>query len=527
MPAVKPAPRKKQVAEVVEPTVDEMKAVLTAAIESNVILQERLSSVSAMFAKEDIGWAKINGYDDMGGLSLDELKDWSKQIREAIAGNPHIKRGARLRASYVWDGGIHYENLPTETRGRGFKADYKDNPYNQRYFFGNTAREERETALYSDSIVFYLGDDKTKHLEPIPLAEITGEHRNPNNSAEIWAYRREWTDYSTEPAKPMVRWYFTDIFKDKATDKIKAGTEQQTVDKTKTLFDGPVNTQIGWAYGIPDALSALVWARLYRDFLVNGKIMSDALATFAFKASVSSKAGASNAALQLASAQTPGSTAITGVANDLVPMSSAGKGYDFDSGRALIAVVATALEVSVIALTSDPGTAGSSYGSASTLDLPTRLAIKARRQWHIDFDTRVLRWMGAKEVEVSFDPMIDATDALRELQALVLKWSTGLYTAEAMKTEIEGHARDIPDGVLLPNNKDSWERSDIDPKDGPAGSTTTSSPGQGQNSAAGSGPAQNDMRTDTISSKEMLELAGRIGALIETIERDRGEREAA
>lgn len=513
-------------AEIESLTPEQLRETVETIFNNNQQLVEHLAAVNQMLAREDIGWSKLSGSEEDGGLSLDELKDWSKQLREAVVGNPHMKRGATLRRSYVWDGGIHYSNIPQETRGRGPKPQqYINLPYNQKTFFGNTAREERETCLYTDSIIFYLGDDKKKTLEPIVLEQITGEYRNPDNSAEIWAYRREWSRYNAATNKTTAEkvWYFTDIFKDKipAGNKIKnASGELENVDPDFTLFDGSVNTQTGWAYGVPDALPALAWARIYKDFLLNGKIMSDALATFAFKATVGTKRGADNVALKMATATTPGSTATVGGVNDLVPMSSAGKGYAFETGTPLAAVVATAIEVSVIHLTSDPGTAGASYGSASTLDLPTRLSVKSRRQWHIDYDKRVLRWLGAPDADVDFLPMIDFAEALRELQADVLRWTTGLYEAKEMKAKIEGvdetHVK-VPDGVLLPNNRESWERSDIDPKDGPASSQTTSSPGQGQSTAAGDTNLGNDIRNRGVEGmKRQLAV---IAQLIEEMEK--------
>jgi hypothetical protein len=108
-------------AEVEAPTTEQMKEALQTAFNTNTQLMEHLSAVSQMLAREDIGWAKITGAEEDGGLSLDELKNWSEELRESVVGNAHMKRGAKLRSSYVWDGGIHYANVPQETRGRGAK----------------------------------------------------------------------------------------------------------------------------------------------------------------------------------------------------------------------------------------------------------------------------------------------------------------------------------------------------------------------------------------------------------------------
>lgn len=79
-----------------------------------------------------------------------------------------------------------------------------------------------------------------------------------------------------------------------------------------------------------------------------------------------------------------------------------------------------------------------------------------------------------------------------------------------------------PDGVLLPNNKDSWERADIDPKDGPAGSAASPDQGQGNGAGGTDSALKNDIRQDTIgeilqrfSNDELIEKLEAIAARIE------------
>ena len=92
-----------------------------------------------------------------------------------------------------------------------------------------------------------------------------------------------------------------------------------------------------------------------------------------------------------------------------------------------------------------------------------------------------------------------------------LAWNTGLFHEDEIRpvfTKLSGvtplHVK-APDGVLLPNNQDSWERSDIDPAD--SGNTgTTSSPGQGQSNGTGGsdGSVKSDLRDDTVSAESIL-----------------------
>jgi len=495
-------------------------------------LREQLTNVQAMFAKEDIGWLKINGDFDTEGLSLEDLQKWSQQIREAMAGNPHIKQGAELRSNYVWDGGIHYTGIPKEGRGRGANVQsIIDDPTCQYNFFDSEAKKKREYALYSDSIYVAIGEEGTKKIvQTIPLSQITGEVRNPRNSSEVWAYRFSYTDYDKEAQDQSVNeWYYVDRYVGNRPKTVKYIGKDEPVRQGYTAFDLKSNTQVGWPYGVPDALSALIWSRLYVDFVKNGKVMSDSMAAIAYKAVTATKKAGENASMKIGGGNAAGSTAVIGAANDLVPMSTAGKGYDFDSGRALLAVVATSLGLSTIALSSDAGAAGSSYGSASTLDLPVRMNIQARRQLHADYDVRVLKWMGAKDATATFDSLEDTASIYRAIQATMLKWGSGLYEAQEIREELDqlsgrlGKAS-IPDGVMLPNNINSWARADIDPKDGPAtasnGGSVTPTQGSGTPFTDGSQNA-NDLRTDTLANaatKKLHALIEDFGKLVDEME---------
>lgn len=510
-------------------SLEDVSAQLTAVIQSNDglreqngFLQENLSAAQAMLSREDVGWLKLFGGSDDEGLSLDDLKNWSDQIQNARVGNPHIKHGLMLRQSYILKGGIKYDLHPKQ--GKTNVQPYIDTVSNQRNFFGKSAYRKRETGLFNSGLYVSFGVNKTKELEPIPIAEITDYARHPKRKSEIIAYRHTYDEFneSNGETKTINEWVYVDHYpeaKRKKTIK-RQGGEPEKVRDDLTAFDLIANGVDDYALGAPDALAALVWSRLVRDLTMNGITMSNALATFAFKAASNSKKGGENVALAMATATTPGSTASVGGVNDLVPMSSAGRGYDFDSYRFVVATAAAALDLSVIAFSSDPGTAGSSYGSAQTLDMPTRLAMESRRDEHVEYDTRVLRWMGATGFDVSFTPYDDATELLRALQAEVIRWGMGLYSAKEMKARLEGKTEaevKVPTGVLLPNNKASWERADIDPKDAPGSgtlTTTQTTPGQGTSTGAGKTPPAGDMRSDGIG--EMLSIVERLDKMIES-----------
>jgi hypothetical protein len=461
-------------------------------------LQERLVELDRVMGGEN--WIPILSYGDEGP-SIEQLVNRAKQIRVAATLNPHVKRGAKLRSSYVWSDQIDYSGVPGmgEQPGRG-QANVGvrvDDPINQRYVFSALAHEEREMSLYTDGGFFLAGDDRTRQLRPIPLNQISGLYTNDDDPSEVWAYRRLW--YTDGGVTPNVEWIFTDLFKDKQTEAIIYNGVRETVNRNKTMIDGWVNTQPGWALGFPDAGCIVEWAKIYSEFIKSGKVMTDAMARIWATAKAQSPAGATQIAAKIGGATGYGKVA---VGNELAPLATAGKAYDFDAGRALIAIVATGIEVSVVHLTSDPGASGSSYASAATLDLPTRLAVEARRRWHEQYEERVLRWLGARNPRAKFPPLIDGAELYRKTQSVVLKWQTGLYTPEQIKNELQLIVGDpmpseIPDGILIPNNEFSVGRNDIDPIMNI--NPTVGSPDQGQSNGTGSFDGLGmDLRNDTI-----------------------------
>lgn len=151
--------------------------------------------------------------------------------------------------------------------------------------------------------------------------------------------------------------------------------------------------------------------------------MLKALSMFAWQLKAKTKTGATNAAATIATPATAGSTAVMGADMDLSAMPR-GNNVNLTDGRPLGSMVASALEVSVVALLSDPGSSGA-YGTAQTLDVPTVKAMESRQQVWSLFYKRVLAFFGAKTdaLEVNW-PKIETEPSQRMTQALALAFET-------------------------------------------------------------------------------------------------------
>lgn len=475
-------------------------------------LSEALSNAVSMLRQEDMGWAQPGVGAKFTGLTLEELQRWADQIRASLTGtgtqapNPHMRNGLMLRHSFVWQGGIHYDGVPgapdkdgkpTATQGKTNVHDIITSPNNQRLIFGSSARRKREHALYADGLYLVIANNgDKKNLRPVPLHEITDTMRDELYEDEIVAYRWTRNEAKRGPSTRMRGkvvpgpltgereekhyWVYMDWFTGNKPDQIINATTGMAEDvlKDHTAFDLHANRPDGQAFGSPDSISALVWARIIRDLIMNGVKMQDALAMFAFKKTSATKAGQQTAAMELGKDHAAGSAAVLAGDDNLEPMGSAGKGYDFGSIGFVVATMAASLHVSGISLSANTALAGSSYGAAKTLDLPGRMAMETRRAEHIEFDKRLLKYLGAPDVEVYFDNYDDSTDEYRAVQAAMLAWTTGTLTPEGFRAELEViYGRklmgEIPEGVITPNNQKQIDDAAKAAKDAAAAAPAT------------------------------------------------------
>ncbi len=474
------------------------------------VLAEAFDRLRGMLAREDRGWVRLFGQDNdlRFGLRLEDLKQWGHKIEEAIPGAPWVGSGFRRRADFVWKDDIHYGNLPHGTQGIRNLLDVTRQPRNRENFYSPGARRQRERKLFTQGIAIYKGNDTTLAIEPIPLHQITDEFLDPEGLGFVWAYLREWSsrDPRTGATRQYARWYFTDLFKaerDRILNIQSPNGVKIPVDREHTFLVQHANRAANMVYGSPDGLAGFIWSGIARDAVMDGISMTEALARFALKAVANSKQGAKNAALQYAQGATAGSMAVVGGPNALQEMNNAGKAYDFAALRPLIAIAATSFDIPVGALTADSSGDGS-YASAVTLDLPTRLAMSTRREEHVEFESRVLKWMGMRdEPDVYFHPYDSDDEVYRAAQGFMLGYANNLYT--------EQEARDFLDTLFglkqgRPPRGAARPFGDLAAGNNAAGKSAalpqTASPTQGRSNGTGGqkgGSASKDIRTDKVA----------------------------
>lgn len=462
------------------------------------------------------GWSPAYEHDSTGGITLAQVQLASQQIRELMVGNPFIQNGARIRTAAVHGGGIEFSartkfaqtkttgsgaNRSTERVAAGSPVDMPerlrrimDLPRNKRYVFCNTARSALEAGAFSDGTVFLLGRDSDLETRRVPIGQITGDLRNPDDPGEIIAYRRTWNrnpNAEGDAKQEITRWYYTDLTPpEKRKGSITYQGKSEKFERGYTLLDLSFNKQIGWAYGTADAMAVIAWSRLYKEFLVNGYIMSRALARFAFKVTSKSGNATARASEEVVKPGQAGSTSIFGDGTDLNALGSAGKGYDFGSGSPIAAAMAAGLGISLLSLTANPASATGSNAAAQTLGPVEKMTAAMRRGEWDDHYGRLFAYYGlASELVTTWG---DISDELiqRIMQAWTLADQLEVFGPEVIQREVSD-ALGIADPGDVPAGWKPKSKRGIKPADSAAGNGGATD-GSGQGADDGTGGSDQD-----------------------------------
>ena len=451
---------------------------LQALIADNELLKESYASMAqAVLAFDDKGWNTINSTTE--GFDLQDLQDVAARIRETADGNPLLKRGSGLRSSYIFGRGVAFGDLPPRVQKN------IDEPQNQEFLFSAEAQVINERSHFTDGQFFMIGNVTTKLFQRIPFAQITAVVTDPDDAERVRYFRRTWTRREQELAGGKTKetilnvWYPSDLYVPEG--RFATSINGQPVDQNFRMFDSRVNRRAGVVWGVPDALAAMPWAHAYNEFLKDGSRMLKALSMFAWQLKAKTKAAQTNAAAAIASPSNTGAMAITGDGMELSAIPKGGAGVDLANGRSLASMVASALEVSVVALLSDPGSSGA-YGTAQTLDVPTVKAMEARQQVWTLFYKRVLNFIGAKGTTVEW-PKIETEPSQRVMQSLALAFETSAI-----------HQDEYRDAVLETLDVKKMH-TEMPPVDGSAPAGGSAIPSQGNSGSVGSMQDQaNDLR---------------------------------
>lgn len=422
------------------------------SLDSNTQLLVENALADMMLKIEDIGWQKLSGFDmgDDEELSKDTLDEVSAALRAMLVINPLVKRGINMRAQYVHGKGVEFHGI--EDTHEVFK-DRK----NKQYLFSDEARAENERCLATDGNFFVLATGtlngrKTRHrkngtngsaaIQRIPTSQIKGIVTNPDDSEDVWFYRREWVrKTTTSSGKPKVEnkvEYIPSDLYDTSNGK-PMRLNDKPVNWSGVLIDMKVNRQVGWRWGTPDGMSVVFWAKAHKEFLEDQAKLVKALSRFAFKATAPTPGAVQNVAAKVAQPanssykEDVGQTAVMTAGANLQPLGRTSGSVDFSAGLPLASYVAAGLEIPLTDLISDSSL--SNRSAAETLSESKLAAMQARQNAWKEFYSRLFDYWGMEGVETTF-PDIEDENRLRAIQAIQAATSMNVLSAEEVRKQV-------------------------------------------------------------------------------------------
>lgn len=378
-------------------------------------LEESLLKVSDAF--DSIGFAPLNP-SEATELPLATVKKMAEVSRSMAAMNPFVKRGVKARISYIWGKGVQFDKIDA------LKDTMK---LNKRKMFSSQAYEELEMSAATDGNVFRaLPLETEKNFEDeatalrIPLDQITDAVSNPEDFEEVWYYKRTYTVRKTSAvtgavtSEDITRYYMSLPYYEKRKRQGRSALPRRWkdagVDQNYVIQHVAVNRQVGWRWGIPDVAAVVFWASAYKEYLEDNAKLVKAYSRIAWQVKTQTQSGAKAAAAQVMTPPTRdpitgqtrdvGATGVMGPGMEMNPTTVSSSQVDFSKGVPLASAIASGLEVSLIVITSDPGSGNRS--TAETLDLPTLKAMESRQLLWTEAFEELFNFYGVAEALVTW-----------------------------------------------------------------------------------------------------------------------------
>lgn len=440
-------------------------------------------------------WLRL-GEDSGYEFGRDDIGKIVASARAYYLKNPIVNRAVEIGALYVWGQELSVTAMHKQVE------DFVDAFWtiNQSTLTGQSASRLLEVELECTGNVFLAlfanSETGETRVRLVPFEQMQTIVTNPEDRAEVWYYRRSWSqrrdDGTGDEQKTAFYPNWKYVPKNKPTELSWNG---QTV---PVIWDAPVmhvktGAFLHWLWGVPEVYAALDWARAYKSTLEDDVKRSAALAKFAYKLTTSGGAqGVAAAQARIAStlgtnnrgetnpASATGSVYIRGSQEqdlEAVDISRAMMPVDHSRPIRLMAAAALGLPETFF------GDANvGNHATAKTLDRPTELRYNERRglwrdvfteliQWVIDRDLMARRGRLPKtltdeqrEVDLSFPDLLEA-DVTARVAAVVAavtldgKTPAGTISEETTSRELmSALAIDDIDGEIEKLNAEKLDR---------------------------------------------------------------------
>lgn len=417
---------------------------LSAKLDAYELDQMRLteSLTDLMKFVEDVGWERIDGWEEDKGLSVEALKKYADMLSAYLTINPTIKKAINSRVGYIWGRGVSFEG--------GGKA-FVDNAWNKSQIFNDAAHWRLEAQLATVGNVWAVRSAQNE-VTLVPLDQIRGWVTDPDNPTRVLYWLRSYTttqktfNNGTEetktvesfiPAHDMTRTPAPSI------DGIK-------VDRSAKMIHLAANRQEGWILGVPDILAVVFWTKAHKELFEAGATYVKAQGKFASKVVAKTQMGAQNAAARVADSarRDPmtgevldyGGTAAMSGGLDYQLMGKMSGGVDFDAFDPVAGMIAAGLGIPVRVLLASSTDEMVSLEQSTVDEMVMRQAL-----WSLFFEG-----IFPGKVKVIW-PKIKTEPEYRRLQAVEIANKTNVLHREELRMltlegfGIIGDPKDLPD----------------------------------------------------------------------------------
>lgn len=376
---------------------------------------------------DDEGWNLLGQVQKKDGFSLRVVKEVAKKAEVQQVGNPLLKQGFQLRFNPIFSRGFTIEG---DLKPR-FERKLNKNTVQETLFTAD-AHDALERTCFNVGNLFVIYNRGTGDMMRVPLEEITNRAVDPDfpgrTAYYLWTHSRTGFDGKTKTVNewiPVVEW-----FNDGKDTEDKIG--QHEVNHEWIMVDMRVNVPTTGHWGIPDSFAALPYAWAYSEYIRDAASLLKAYNLIAWRVVGKSKAQAQTAGVTLAASRKTGGTATMTAGTQFDAMPKAGL-IDMDDGRALAAMVASALNVPTSALIAT--VTGAVAAAIQSLDGPTVAMARGRQERWITFYERIFAAMGVEGLTINF-PKITEDPIHRQISSLATSRATGALWADEYRDAV-------------------------------------------------------------------------------------------
>jgi len=374
------------------PSVDELLDTVGRLQNEIELLAEAIPALE--LGLEDEGWVRLGAEMDRE-LSREAIGTIAKLARVMAIKNPLIKRAVQVFCLYVWGQGVNISCADEDAKAA--IDEFMSEPGNERSLTGEQARSEAERELRVTGNLFltFFGSKSTAaipRVRTIPLEEITGVVRNPEDRSEPWFYKRETIgalDIADSSTGPRTVYHPDWQLPEKSPARTMESINNCSIEWDVPLRHIKVGGYSGWAFGVSEVYAALDWARAHKDQLESWSSILLALKRFAWDAKVrggASKVSAAKAKLGTTVSEYSGETnppPVAGAAfvhtegNELKPIKTAGAAPSPEDTKYLLHMVCAGVGLPEFFFgNADVG----NYATSKVLDRPTEMAFMERQK---------------------------------------------------------------------------------------------------------------------------------------------------